>query len=83
MLKGITRVKALAVGPRRHDRTRLPLGPGRQRTRRRRNVLDIHRNGIDATLLGLGHSTSTDLSPEDLIIPNGFKRKVGAAKVDD
>jgi pre-mycofactocin synthase len=44
------------------------------------NVLDILRNGIDATLLGLGHSTTTDLSPDDLIIPNGFKRALGMTK---
>jgi L-lactate dehydrogenase (cytochrome)/glycolate oxidase len=47
------------------------------------NVLDILRNGIDATLLGLGHSTTTDLSPEDLIIPNGFSRNHGTLTADN
>jgi pre-mycofactocin synthase len=41
------------------------------------NVLDILRNGIDATLLGLGHSSTTELNPDDLIIPNGFNRNLG------
>jgi len=36
------------------------------------NVLDILRNGIDSTLLGLGKSSIADLSPDDVIIPDGF-----------
>jgi hypothetical protein len=44
--------------------------------------LDILRNGIDATLLGLGHSSTTELTPDDLIIPNGFNRNLGTAKAD-
>jgi isopentenyl diphosphate isomerase/L-lactate dehydrogenase-like FMN-dependent dehydrogenase len=44
------------------------------------NVLDIIRNGIDANLLGLGCSTIDDLSPADLIIPDGFSRALGMAK---
>jgi heme/flavin dehydrogenase (mycofactocin system) len=43
------------------------------------NVLDILRNGIDSALLGLGRSSSTDLTPDDLIIPPGFTRRLGAA----
>lgn len=42
------------------------------------NVLDILRNGIDSTLLGLGHSSVRDLSPADLLIPDGFVRAPGA-----
>ena len=44
------------------------------------NVLDILRNGIDATLLGLGRASTTELTPTDLIIPNGFSRALGMTK---
>ena len=42
------------------------------------NVLDIMRGGIDSALLGLGHSSVHDLSPADVLIPNGFLRELGA-----
>lgn len=42
------------------------------------NVLDILRNGLDSAVLGLGHSSVRDLSPEDLWIPPGFTRRLGA-----
>jgi pre-mycofactocin synthase len=42
------------------------------------NVLDIMRGGIDSALLGLGHSSVHDLSPADLLIPDGFLRELGA-----
>lgn len=38
------------------------------------NVLDILRSGIDSNLLGLGKSSIHELSPDDLIIPDGFFR---------
>jgi pre-mycofactocin synthase len=41
------------------------------------NVLDILRNGIDATLLGLGRSSIIELTPSDLVIPPGFSRALG------
>jgi L-lactate dehydrogenase (cytochrome)/glycolate oxidase len=41
------------------------------------NVLDLMRSGIDACLLGLGHSSIGELSPEDLMIPPGFTRRLG------
>lgn len=41
------------------------------------NVLDILRGGIDSALLGLGHSSVRDLSPVDLVIPDGFRRDLG------
>jgi len=41
------------------------------------NVLDVMRSGIDACLLGLGHSSIGELSPEDLVIPPGFTRRIG------
>ncbi|HEY4022170.1 MAG TPA: pre-mycofactocin synthase MftD [Pseudonocardiaceae bacterium] len=43
------------------------------------NVLDVLRNGIDSTLLALGHRAIRDLSPEDVIIPERFCRALGAA----
>lgn len=42
------------------------------------NVLDVLRNGIDSTLLALGHRSVQDLSRDDLIIPEGFERRIGA-----
>jgi L-lactate dehydrogenase (cytochrome)/glycolate oxidase len=41
------------------------------------NVLDILRSGIDSALLGLGHASVRDLSPADLLIPDGFARDLG------
>jgi L-lactate dehydrogenase (cytochrome)/glycolate oxidase len=41
------------------------------------NVLDILRGGIDSALLGLGHSSIHDLSPDDLVIPPAFERRLG------
>ena len=42
------------------------------------NVLDILRGGIDSALLGLGHSSVRDLSQDDVVIPPGFARVLGA-----
>ena len=42
------------------------------------NVLDILRNGIDSALLGLGRSPDAELTPDDLIIPPGFTRRLGS-----
>jgi heme/flavin dehydrogenase (mycofactocin system) len=42
------------------------------------NVLDILRNGIDSTLLALGHRTVHDLSREDVLIPQGFEHPLGS-----
>jgi L-lactate dehydrogenase (cytochrome)/glycolate oxidase len=44
------------------------------------NVLDILRMGIDSGLLGLGHSSIDDLSPDDLVIPDGFFRPLGVTQ---
>jgi L-lactate dehydrogenase (cytochrome)/glycolate oxidase len=44
------------------------------------NVLDIMRNGVDSALLGLGRSSVGDLSQEDVIIPPGFLRALGAER---
>jgi L-lactate dehydrogenase (cytochrome)/glycolate oxidase len=42
------------------------------------NVLDILRGGIDSALLGLGRSSIHDLTPDDVVIPPGFERRLGA-----
>jgi L-lactate dehydrogenase (cytochrome)/glycolate oxidase len=42
------------------------------------NVLDILRSGIDSALLGLQRSAVRDLTPDDLLIPPGFTRELGA-----
>lgn len=39
------------------------------------NVLDILRNGIDATLLGLGYQSIHDLTADDVLIPRGFDNR--------
>ena len=36
------------------------------------NVLDVLRMGIDSNMLGLGKASIADLSPDDLVIPDGF-----------
>jgi heme/flavin dehydrogenase (mycofactocin system) len=36
------------------------------------NVLDILRGGIDATLRGIGVDSIADLTPDDVIVPDGF-----------
>ncbi len=41
------------------------------------NVLDILRTGIDSALLGLGRASVHELTPDDLLIPDGFARRLG------
>jgi L-lactate dehydrogenase (cytochrome) len=36
------------------------------------NVIEILRQGVSETLLGLGKASIRDLSPEDVIVPDGF-----------
>lgn len=38
------------------------------------NVLEVLRQGIDSTLYGLGHASIHDLSPDDVLISDGFTR---------
>jgi pre-mycofactocin synthase len=42
------------------------------------NVLDLLRNGIESALLGLGHADIHHLSPDDVVVPEGFTRQLGA-----
>ena len=41
------------------------------------NVLDILRGGIDSALLGLGRGSIHDLTPADVLVPDGFTRALG------
>ncbi|MGN6445862.1 pre-mycofactocin synthase MftD [Amnibacterium sp.] len=41
------------------------------------NVLDIMRGGLDSAVLGTGHGSVDELSPDDLVIPAGFGRTIG------
>jgi L-lactate dehydrogenase (cytochrome)/glycolate oxidase len=41
------------------------------------NVLDVLRSGIDSTLLGLGKSSLSELSRDDVVAPPNFFRKLG------
>lgn len=41
------------------------------------NVLDVLRSGIDSALLGLGVSSIHELTPEHLVIADGFARTLG------
>jgi L-lactate dehydrogenase (cytochrome)/glycolate oxidase len=41
------------------------------------NVLDILRGGIDSALMGLGKSSVQDLTRDDIVIPDGFLRRLG------
>jgi pre-mycofactocin synthase len=36
------------------------------------NVLDVLRNGVDSAMLGLGKRTLAELSPADIVVPEGF-----------
>jgi len=42
------------------------------------NVLDVLRNGIDSTLLALGHGSVHDLGRHDVVLPPGFAVALGA-----
>lgn len=41
------------------------------------NVLDLLRMGLDSAVLGLGHSSISELSPEDFLVPEGFEARLG------
>ena len=45
------------------------------------NVLDILRGGIDSALIGTGTASVHDLSPVDVVIPEGFELALGAETV--
>lgn len=41
------------------------------------NVLDVLRSGIDSTLMALGRAGVHDLTPEDVLVPDGFTHALG------
>jgi isopentenyl diphosphate isomerase/L-lactate dehydrogenase-like FMN-dependent dehydrogenase len=43
------------------------------------NVLDILHGGIDSALLGLGRGAVAELGADDVVVPPGFTRRLGAA----
>jgi L-lactate dehydrogenase (cytochrome)/glycolate oxidase len=76
--RGSDAVKAVALGARAVMIGRAYLwGLGANGQAGVENVLDLLRSGIDACLLGLGHSSIADLTPDDLVIPPGFTRRLG------
>ena len=46
------------------------------------NVLDIMRAGIESTLIGLGRASTAEVVREDVIVPSGFERRLGAGAPD-
>ena len=42
------------------------------------NVLDLMRSGFESAMLGLGHTSTHELAPSDLVIPEGFTGVLGA-----
>jgi pre-mycofactocin synthase len=44
------------------------------------NVLDILRGGVDSALMGTGHSSIHELTPNDLLIPPNFERGLDTLK---
>jgi pre-mycofactocin synthase len=42
------------------------------------NVLDILRSGVESALLGLGHESVHHLQADDIVVPDGFTRHLGA-----
>ena len=41
-------------------------------------MLDLLRNGIDSVLRALGRSSVRELTPSDVLVPDGFVRRLGA-----
>ena len=45
------------------------------------NVLDLLRDGLGSAMVGLGRPSVAELSRDDLVIPEGFERQLGATAV--
>jgi heme/flavin dehydrogenase (mycofactocin system) len=45
------------------------------------NVLDLLRDGLGSAMVGLGRSSVAELSREDLVVPEGFERRLGTTAV--
>jgi pre-mycofactocin synthase len=46
------------------------------------NVLDIMRAGIESTLIGLGRASTAEIVRDDVTVPPGFERRLGANAPD-
>jgi heme/flavin dehydrogenase (mycofactocin system) len=47
------------------------------------NVLDLLRDGLGSALVGLGRPSIAELSRDDLVVPPGFERQLGAAAIQN
>jgi heme/flavin dehydrogenase (mycofactocin system) len=45
------------------------------------NVLDLLRDGLGSAMVGLGRPSVAELSRDDLVVPDGFERQLGATAV--
>lgn len=43
------------------------------------NVLDILRGGLDSAVLGTGHASVNEVTPADVLVPDGWARTLGAS----
>ncbi len=78
--RGSDVVKALALGARAVMIGRAYLwGLGANGQAGVENVLDVIRGGIDSALLGMGKRSVHDLGRDDVLVPDGFLRTLGAA----
>jgi L-lactate dehydrogenase (cytochrome)/glycolate oxidase len=78
--RGSDVVKAVALGARAVMLGRAYLwGLGANGQAGVENVLDIMRGGIDSALRGLGRASVHDLGPSDVLVPEGFTRRLGAS----
>jgi pre-mycofactocin synthase len=47
------------------------------------NVLDLLRDGLGSALVGLGRPSIAELSRDDLVVPPGFERQLGASAIQN
>jgi pre-mycofactocin synthase len=47
------------------------------------NVLDLLRDGLGSAMVGLGRPDVAELSRDDLVVPPGFERQLGATAVEN
>jgi heme/flavin dehydrogenase (mycofactocin system) len=81
--RGSDVVKALALGARAVMIGRAYLwGLGANGQAGVENVLDVLRGGVDSTLRGLGVGSVHELTPNHLLVPDGFHRAIGVADTD-
>ena len=79
--RGSDVVKALALGARAVMIGRAYLwGLAANGSAGVKNVFDVLRGGIDSTLLGLGRGSTAELTRDDILIPAGFERTLGAGE---